>query len=247
MWPRSDDGTANIGLGFPVDFTIKVSADGSDWTTVASKTDYPKPTASAAQSFAFDSVRARHVRIEATKLSTDPNNTKVFQLRELEVYQTISGLTDQASADTAAAALDPGDLSALYRNLSLPRIGLEGTSIAWTSSDSSYVTDAGRIVKRPAPGEPAAALTLTATVSKGGRLQGASISRVGEAPGPRERGAGPLPDRRVLAAGLVVHQRRAVRGDEGSEYRLCAERAGLGAGFGAAEFENARSGGCSRA
>jgi F5/8 type C domain len=59
LYPRSDG--ANAGYGFPIDFTIAVSNNGSTWTNVVTKTGYPLP--SGVQSFAFTSQTARYVRL----------------------------------------------------------------------------------------------------------------------------------------------------------------------------------------
>ncbi|MFI6539770.1 discoidin domain-containing protein [Nonomuraea sp. NPDC050547] len=80
LYARSDG--ENTGGSFPVDFTIQVSADGSAWTTVVTRTGYPKPDASA-QSFSFPPVTARHVRVVGTAHRTEPYH---MQLAELEVH-----------------------------------------------------------------------------------------------------------------------------------------------------------------
>ena len=79
-----DDG-ANTGAGFPVDFTIDVSTDGSAWQTVIAQKGYPKPGA-AAQVFTFAPTTARYVRVSGTRLSTEPTGALfMMQLAELEV------------------------------------------------------------------------------------------------------------------------------------------------------------------
>ncbi|MEV6013252.1 discoidin domain-containing protein [Streptomyces sp. NPDC051976] len=82
LWPRTD-GT-NTGRGFPVDFAVQTSPDGVTWTTVASRTGYAPPDATA-QTFGFAATTARYVRITGTKLSTDQTGTYYLQLGELEV------------------------------------------------------------------------------------------------------------------------------------------------------------------
>ncbi|HYH34642.1 MAG TPA: family 78 glycoside hydrolase catalytic domain [Nocardioides sp.] len=72
LFPRtetSDDkpGDGTDGAHFPRDFAVQTSADGSSWTTVHEVVDQPDPGA-AAQSYAFDPVTARHVRILVTEL-----------------------------------------------------------------------------------------------------------------------------------------------------------------------------------
>jgi alpha-L-rhamnosidase len=82
LYPRSDAGKQ--GFGFPIDFKIQVSTDKLSWTTVATCTNYPAPSASA-QTFKFGTQKAQYVRLFATKLSNKEANY-VMQLAELEVY-----------------------------------------------------------------------------------------------------------------------------------------------------------------
>ncbi|MEU0568600.1 discoidin domain-containing protein [Nonomuraea sp. NPDC005983] len=79
LWPRSDG--AATGNGFPVDFTIQVSADGTNWTTVATRAGYPKPGATG-QQFGFAPMTARYVRTTATKL----DSSYLMQFAEIEVF-----------------------------------------------------------------------------------------------------------------------------------------------------------------
>ncbi|MFD1543548.1 glycoside hydrolase domain-containing protein, partial [Nonomuraea guangzhouensis] len=83
LFPRSDG--ANTGMGFPVDFTVQVSADGNSWSTVASRTNYPRPGAGA-QTLSFPTVDARYVKVTGTKLSSDPFGAFHMQLAEIEAY-----------------------------------------------------------------------------------------------------------------------------------------------------------------
>ena len=65
LWPRTD--APNVGYGFPVDFTIKLSTDNVHWSTVITKTGYPNPGA-VPQTFIFPAATARYVRVEGTTL-----------------------------------------------------------------------------------------------------------------------------------------------------------------------------------
>ena len=72
LFPRtetSDDteGDLTDGAHFPRDFAIQTSADGSDWATVKQVSDQADPGASP-QTYGFDSVTTRHVRILVTEL-----------------------------------------------------------------------------------------------------------------------------------------------------------------------------------
>ncbi|MFD2334317.1 fibronectin type III domain-containing protein [Cohnella sp. GCM10020058] len=85
LYPRNDTGT--VGYGFPVDFTIQVSTDGTTWSTVVSRTAYALP-GNAVQSFSFASAQARYVKVTGTSLRKNPSDSNYYrmQLAELEVY-----------------------------------------------------------------------------------------------------------------------------------------------------------------
>ncbi|HOW72327.1 MAG TPA: glycosyl hydrolase [Phycisphaerae bacterium] len=83
LHPRDDAPYA--GLGFPEDFAIRLSDDGTDWKTVIEKKGYPAPKDATPQVFTLNGVVARHVRVEATKLRA-VEGLYFFQLAELEVF-----------------------------------------------------------------------------------------------------------------------------------------------------------------
>jgi hypothetical protein len=72
------------GYGFPVDFSIQTSADGSTWTDVPgqSHTGFPSPTAPVALAFGGP-VSARYLRINATRLGADNLGNCYLQLAEI--------------------------------------------------------------------------------------------------------------------------------------------------------------------
>jgi hypothetical protein len=84
LFPRNDG--KNGGFGFPIDFTIQVSTDGTNWTQVVSKTGYPFPT--GGQAFAFPNTTARYVKVTGTNLRSNPNDASYYkmQITEMEVY-----------------------------------------------------------------------------------------------------------------------------------------------------------------
>jgi hypothetical protein len=75
-------------------------------------------------------------------------------------------LTDANRLAGDVAALDLGDLSAVTGNLVLPTSGTYGSTIVWSSSDPSVISSTG-VVDRPAALDGPAAVTLTATLTKG--------------------------------------------------------------------------------
>lgn len=85
LHPRSDG--LNAGYGFPVDFTIQVSADGAAWTTVATRTGYGRPAA-APQVFTFPQTTVRYVRVTGTKLRSNPWDLGFHRMQFAEVEVT---------------------------------------------------------------------------------------------------------------------------------------------------------------
>ncbi|MET8979521.1 family 43 glycosylhydrolase [Streptomyces sp. NPDC004539] len=103
---------------------------------------------------------------------------KLFQgkIRDFRVYdraltnsevETLSlpVATQGVAADKAALTL--GDTSAVTADLTLPKSGTAGGSNITWASDTPDVVSASGAVKRPAAGQPAAEVTLTATIRKG--------------------------------------------------------------------------------
>lgn len=80
LYPRTDI----PGRFFPVDFQLQVSTNGTDFTTVVDKTNYPNPAA-LVQSFPFSSVSAQFVKVNATNLMFAENSYRA-QFAEIEAY-----------------------------------------------------------------------------------------------------------------------------------------------------------------
>jgi subtilisin family serine protease len=91
MYARNDGtfGSA-VGDGFPLDFTIQVSGDAVNWTTVVTRTNFLNPWNSPTnlQSFGFSPQSARYVRVQATKLRAVGGGPYYFQVAEIEIYST---------------------------------------------------------------------------------------------------------------------------------------------------------------
>lgn len=85
LYPRDDAtfGTV-VGDGFPVDFTIDTSDDGVIWTSVVTRTSYPRPSATV-QTFEFVARPARFLRVRATRLRSVTGSFH-FQIAEAEVF-----------------------------------------------------------------------------------------------------------------------------------------------------------------
>ncbi len=89
---------------FPVDFEIQVSDNGTDWTTVLTKTDYEVVGKGGylPQTFTFETQNAQYVRLYATELSNDGANF-AMKLTEMEVYN----VTETVEAPENLAAGKP--------------------------------------------------------------------------------------------------------------------------------------------
>jgi GH43 family beta-xylosidase len=90
----------------------------------------------------------------------------ITQTRVIPV--TVKGVAnpDLAAVETAADQLAVDGIDDVRGNLTLPTDGGNGVAVTWSSSDDGVI-DASGIVHRPAHGEPAATVELTATLRKG--------------------------------------------------------------------------------
>lgn len=89
LYPRNDT-SAQIGQGFPIDFTIQLTTDPTcttGWTTVVTRTNYARPS-NAVQSFSFGATSAACLKVVGTNLRQNPNDGNLYrmQLAELEAY-----------------------------------------------------------------------------------------------------------------------------------------------------------------
>ncbi|WP_460802690.1 discoidin domain-containing protein [Microbacterium sp. GXF6406] len=125
------------------DYTIQVSDDGSEWTTVATKSDMPAASGTTrADAITFDEVQARHVRVHVTTKNVDPY-LSIFELsvpRPAGAEAAIVASTEAAPLEsgvyagevpvTVSAAGSAGDPGAIeYR--------IEGGD--WASADGSFM------------------------------------------------------------------------------------------------------------
>ncbi len=93
MFPRTDSWAADSSLSccFPVDFTISVSTDGVNYTTVVTVVNGENPRFKQ-QCYDFTSTQAQYVKLTVTKLGLPPyddgtnNDHYRLQLAEFEVY-----------------------------------------------------------------------------------------------------------------------------------------------------------------
>ncbi len=72
-------------LGFPENFTIQTSSDGSTWATQAAETGFVAPAAMGGVEFYFSTTDARYIKIEATKLGNPANGKYSLAFAEVQV------------------------------------------------------------------------------------------------------------------------------------------------------------------
>lgn len=94
LYPRNDKDA--IGGGFPIDFSIEVSENGTDWTTVYTAVNYLRPDGTV-QKFLFPTEEnVQYIRITGTKLRSDGDRGKDasyrMQLAEIEVYNELGNI-----------------------------------------------------------------------------------------------------------------------------------------------------------
>lgn len=92
LYAGSDRASDNKAAGFPKDFTISTSADGKNWTVQVKETDYATPIAKEGIEFIFNTVGARYIKVEATKLGNPTKtNPDKYMLALSEIYVGLSG------------------------------------------------------------------------------------------------------------------------------------------------------------
>lgn len=112
----------------------------------------------------------------------------------------------QTRVDRDLAVLDLGDLSAVEADVALPTSGVNGSAIAWQSSDPAVISNTGAVT-RPAASAGDATVTLTATLTTGG----ASATKAFEATVLAEADDQGIVD--AAAAGLAITNIDDVRGN----------------------------------
>ncbi|MBO9607289.1 MAG: discoidin domain-containing protein [Paenibacillaceae bacterium] len=75
----------DTAYGFPNDVTVKLSQDGSNWTTVVSQAVY-QPTDPTGREFNIPKQDARYALVEASDLGADEQNGYSFQLGEVQLF-----------------------------------------------------------------------------------------------------------------------------------------------------------------
>jgi large repetitive protein len=117
-----------------------------------------------------------HATLTATLKKSTVTDTKSFDVTVLPEAD------DRTATEQAAQALTVHNLDDARGNLTLPARGQYGTEVAWSSARPDVVSADG-VVHRPAHGEGATTVELTATVTKGeARTTRAFTAKVPELP-----------------------------------------------------------------
>lgn len=90
LYPNDELNASGTAAGFPSDFTIETSTDGSTYTTVYTETDCVAPSVNTKVEFEFSPTNARYVKLNVTELGA-PDRLKPeeynLSLSEIEVGQ----------------------------------------------------------------------------------------------------------------------------------------------------------------
>ncbi|MDR1801781.1 MAG: discoidin domain-containing protein [Lachnospiraceae bacterium] len=150
----------SIPLSFPVDFTIQVSKDGSNWTTAVTETGYAV-TANEPQVFYFAKQSdIQYIKINATKLGSevdynaDPNSAFRMQIMEIEAYYDPSNLAKTIADGIKSISVDDN-----LDTLILPKY--EGFTVSIESSSDTSVIATDGTVNRTTGGTSNIVLRIT--------------------------------------------------------------------------------------
>ncbi len=106
------------------------------------------------------------VILTATLTKAEATETITFTLTVIEAPITDDEIV-AGDAETLAIEYAPGDsASSVTLDLGLPATATQGSSVSWSSSDTSLITDAGGVT-RPSFDAGDTSMTLTATLSQG--------------------------------------------------------------------------------
>lgn len=100
LYPRTDAG--HVGANFPANFTIE-AWNGSAWTVVASRTNYPAPTDGKPASITFPTQFSNKLRIVGTGL-------KLMQFAEVEAFAALSPFATEFHGSNVASC-KPAEVS----------------------------------------------------------------------------------------------------------------------------------------
>lgn len=143
--------TSNLTLATTLANGVIVSWTSTDATTVSTTGIVTQPTYTMGN---------KTVTLTATLSKGSAN-----EIKEFTVVVSALAMSDTEAVNLAKEDLSLGDTTSVTENLTLPTTGLHGTSIIYSSSNLSVVSDSG-VVNRPASGNGDVPVVLTATISK---------------------------------------------------------------------------------
>lgn len=132
----------NQGQGFPVDFTISVSADGNAWTKVVDKHDAALPANGKPRAYDFAPVdNVRFVKLEASKLRANPNehNEYALQLVEMAVYEDAHMPAIPSEPTDVTASVQSHDVQISWKFASDGRSPILGTKLTLTNANGEII------------------------------------------------------------------------------------------------------------
>jgi len=137
LTPRTD--SPNAGYGFPIDFTIQLSADNVNWRTVVSRTGYALPPGTP-QNFVLGAQAAQFVKITGTNLRANPSDLNQYRMQFAEiaaqpVVSLAAGATVTASSSVEASGW--GAAKAVDGNTDSTSAGMGWTSASNLGSNHS--------------------------------------------------------------------------------------------------------------
>lgn len=137
-------------------FILQGSNDMKNWTTLFTSTDIINNTEEIA-TFAKSEFSA--IRLDIISASSD------ISLGEFEVYNTAYQY-DEVKKDLDSIVIN--GLTNVVANISLPVTGENGSSITWSSSDTSIISNNGVVTRPTSFSNSKIEVTLTATATKNG-------------------------------------------------------------------------------
>jgi hypothetical protein len=132
----------NIGEGFPKDFTIEVSRDGSHWHTVVERHDYPVPVNGKARAFDFEKVDGvRFLKLDVTSLHPNEHENGEFalQLAQLAAYGSAYMPTVPGAPMEVSVCVQGHDVEVGWSSAFDGRSALTGTSLTLRNSSGEII------------------------------------------------------------------------------------------------------------
>ena len=90
--------------GFPQDFTVETSEDGTAWTVQCEQTGYESPVVATAATFNFAPAQARYIKLNATKLGTASRTNPGRYMLAISELET--GLKTGSNTDLSEVVVD---------------------------------------------------------------------------------------------------------------------------------------------